>query len=185
MTKKSRLIAPPLVVGAIGVTTATLLRRMEVEYANQDTLSKSTVAAMYCTYSAYASALVWAGRRRVWPVQLPARPSRVTGTALAVAGSGIAVAGASLFGGGAEISGTKPEALHTHGIYRYSRNPQYLGLGLAATGVAIAARSAFSGLLAAGVWAVYRRWIPNEERHLTRIFGNEYLNYQVNAGRWL
>jgi protein-S-isoprenylcysteine O-methyltransferase Ste14 len=162
-----------------------VLRRMEAEYAETDTLSKPTVAAMYAAYGAHIAALAWSSSRRVWPARLPVGPCRIGGTALAAAGAGIALAGARPFGAGAQISGIVPGSLHATGIYRYSRNPQYLGLGLAATGIALLARSAFAGLLAAGVWAAYQRWIPSEERHLTRIFGKDYRNYEATVPRWL
>ncbi len=158
---------------------------MEGEYERSDTLSAPTVVAMYAAYGAHLAALVWAVNQRVWPVQLPLRACRIAGSMLTVLGVGIALAGARPFGAGAQISGILPGSLHTSGIYRYSRNPQYLGVGLAATATALAARSAFAGLLAAGVWASYRRWIPSEERHLTRIFGNDYADYRTRVRRWL
>lgn len=158
---------------------------MEHEYADNDTLSRRTVVAMYATYSAHVAALTWGCRHRTWPVSLPTSPSRLAGTAVALLGSGVAVAGARPFGAGKQLSGIEPGSLHTSGIYHYSRNPQYLGLGLAATGVAVAARSAFAGLIAAGVWVSYRRWIPSEERHLTRVFGEEYRRYTANVRRWI
>ncbi len=171
--------------GALTGAVALLLRRMEREYAATDTLSPRTVAAMYGTYGAVAAALVAAARRRTWPVPLPGGPSRTLGTAVAGAGAVVAVAGARPFGAGRQISGMDAGSLHTGGIYRYSRNPQYLGLGLAATGVALASRSTFAALLAAGVWAAYRRWIPNEERHLARAFGGSYRDYRARVRRWL
>lgn len=182
MIQRPRLLAPVLVAGVLAGVTGAVLRRMEAEYVSDDALSKSTVVMMYTTYSAYAAALLWAGSRRIWPVRLPVRPFRTAGKALAIAGSGIAFAGARPFGAGAQISGVESGSLHVAGAYRYSRNPQYLGLVLAATGTAVTARSAYAGLLAAGMWAAYRRWIPSEERHLTRVFGNEY---QARVGRWL
>lgn len=158
---------------------------MENEYAATDTLSTRTVVVMYAVYSAHTAALAWAAGRRIWPAPLPRRASRAVGTALITLGSGVALTGAEPFGAGKQISGIEPGSLHATGVYRYSRNPQYLGLGLAATGFAIAARSAFTGLVAAGVWTAYHRWIPNEERHLARVFGKEYLNYQNQVRRWL
>jgi protein-S-isoprenylcysteine O-methyltransferase Ste14 len=174
-----------LVAGVLAGTTTALLRRMEREYTETDTLSAPTVVTMYGTYGAYTMALAWAASQRVWPVRLPRRSCRTAGIVLAALGGGIALAGARPFGAGAQISGIAPGSLHVVGIYRYSRNPQYLGLGLAATGTALTTRSAFAGLLAAGVWAAYRRWIPSEESHLTRTFGNEYTDYQVRVRRWL
>lgn len=176
---------PLVAAGALAGATTALLHRMETEYTRSDTLSAPTVVTMYTVYGAHAAGLAWAARRRVWPVTLPARLCMTVGIGMAALGAGTALAGARPFGPGAQISGIEPGPLHLSGIYRYSRNPQYLGLGLVATGTAVAARSGFAGLLAAGVWAAYRRWIPSEECHLTRIFGNDYTLYRDQVRRWL
>ncbi len=181
----NRFTAPAFTAGVLGTATWAVLRRMEIEYSRQDTLSKPTVTAMYATYTAHAALLAWACAGRVWSVQLPCRSSRTVGTALALAGTGCALAGARPFGASAQLSGTDPGTLHATGIYRYSRNPQYLGLVMAAAGVALARRSVLAGLSAAGVWLVYRRWIPSEENHLTRTFGDRYLTYKSKVPRWL
>lgn len=177
--------APALVAGGLGFAAGSVLRRMEREYVHTDTLSTRAVAAMYATYGAHGAGLAWACAGRIWSVPCPSAPARIIGTSLTIAGGAAALAGARPFGAGRQISGIAPGSLHTGGIYRYSRNPQYLGLGLVATGAAIASRSAFAGLLAAGVWAAYRRWVPAEEQHLARIFGGEYTTYQDTTARWI
>jgi len=185
MSTKRKAIVPALVAGGLTAITVALLRRMEDEYADQDTLTTRTVSAMYATYCLHTTALAWATAKRIGPLPLPPRLARTSGTTLAMGGAGVVLAGARPFGASRQLSGMEPGALHTAGIYRYSRNPQYLGLGLVATGAAISARSAFATLLATGVWLAFRRWIPNEEHHLTRTFGQQYQNYRATAPRWL
>lgn len=185
MASTRELAAPVALAGALGAGIHRLLGRMEREYATRDTLTRVTVAAMYAGYGGYVAAMAWAAHARVWPMRLPARASRIGGLTLALTGLGTAVAGASPFGPSRQLSGIEPGSMHTGGVYRYSRNPQYLGLGLAATGSALAARSALTGLLAAGVWAAYRRWIPAEEHHLGRMFGQQYANYRARVRRWI
>jgi hypothetical protein len=85
---KTEAVGPALLAGALGASTVAVLRRMEDEYANGDTLSRGTVVAMYAAYSAYVAALAWACRRRSWPISLPTSPSRLAGTAVALLGSG-------------------------------------------------------------------------------------------------
>lgn len=89
------------------------------------------------------------------------------------------------FDSAAQLSGTETGTLHATGIYRVTRNPQYLGISMALAGVAVATRSAYTSLLAVGVTATYRRWIPVEERHLTRAFGDSYRRYRASSHRWL
>lgn len=185
MTKVGRRLVPALLAGTLGCSATGVLRRMEREYDSTDTLSPTTVAVMYATYVAHGVALAWACAGRVWPVPFPTRPSRIVGSSLAIGGGAAALVGATPFGFSKQISGISPGSLHMAGVYRYSRNPQYLGLVLAATGASIATRSVFVILLAAGLWAVYRRWIPTEEHHLARIFGTEYTTYQAATARWI
>lgn len=185
MMKSHRPLLRALLVSMLGCAATGVLRRMEHEYARTDTLSPPTVAVMYATYGAHSAALSWACARRVWPVPCPARSSQLLGTTLIAGGGAATLAGALPFGAGKQISGIVPGDLHTGGIYRYSRNPQYLGLGLAATGAAIASRSGLAGLLAAAVWVSYRWWIPTEEHHLVRTFGTEYITYQAGTARWV
>ena len=177
--------APLVVGGALGAGCATVVRRMEHEYADVGSLRPATVTAMYATYTGYAAAFAWALRRRTWPVPLPEPAAQAIGLTAAAVGGAAAIAGMSRFDSTAQISATDTGHLHTGGLYRWSRNPQYLGNGLLVSGAAVAGRSGFAGVLATGVWLIYRRWIPSEERHLSREFGDEYAAYRSRVRRWL
>ena len=93
------------------------------------------------------------------------------------------IAGMSRFDSAAQLSGTDTGTLHERGIYRYSRNPQYLGAVVGLAGISLATRSGLAALLTAGVLATYRRWIPSEERVLQRTF-DDYDRYAANVPRW-
>lgn len=87
------------------------------------------------------------------------------------------------------MSPTVPErvaALVTTGIYRWTRNPMYLGLVLAATGWALVLGNAvaFAGVPAL---AAYLRWfqIRPEERVLAGRFGADYAAYCARVRRWI
>lgn len=79
-----------------------------------------------------------------------------------------------------------PTALVAGGLYRFSRNPMYLGVVLILLGIA-----AFIGTLpaflapAAFFLAMHAAIIPAEEERLERIFGAEYRDYKRRARRWL
>lgn len=87
---------------------------------------------------------------------------------------------------------TRPEpwqpasALVVSGIYRFTRNPMYLGMALAALAVATFCQS-FSGvaltLVAAAI--IDRFVIRREEAYLQRRFGNEHQSYKQQVRRWL
>lgn len=76
--------------------------------------------------------------------------------------------------------------LATGGVYRFTRNPMYLGLLLL---------QASSGLLADSLWPLlvlpllglllHRGVVLREERYLARRFGQEYEDYRRRVRRWL
>lgn len=76
-------------------------------------------------------------------------------------------------------------ALVTGGIYRYSRNPAFLGFYLQYIGVMLM----YCNLLTAGftVFAItmLHLQILQEERYLTAAFGEEYLDYRRRVFRYL
>ena len=83
----------------------------------------------------------------------------------------------------------KPEtasALVVNGIYRYTRNPMYVGFGLALAGWAIylSAPLAFFGPVLFVWFITYFQIIP-EERVLREKFGQQFDVYQQRVRRWL
>lgn len=83
----------------------------------------------------------------------------------------------------------KPEAssaLVSSGVYRYSRNPMYLGFGvwLLAWSVFLASAWALVGVM---FFVLYmnRFQIEPEERALRESFGEAFLEYERRVRRWL
>ena len=79
-----------------------------------------------------------------------------------------------------------PQTLVTGGLYRYSRNPMYLGFALALAGVwlMLGALWPMAGLLAFLI--ITDRWyIRDEEEKLQTLFGRAYWDYQGKVRRWL
>ncbi|MBU0482532.1 MAG: isoprenylcysteine carboxylmethyltransferase family protein [Proteobacteria bacterium] len=72
------------------------------------------------------------------------------------------------------------------GIYRYSRNPMYLGILLVLAGAAIYS-GAFSTILVAAsfVWFINRFQIAPEEAALQNKFKESYRRYRQKVRRWL
>jgi protein-S-isoprenylcysteine O-methyltransferase Ste14 len=73
-----------------------------------------------------------------------------------------------------------------HGLYRFSRNPMYIGFAIATLGMAILLDSLWTlGCVPLGLLLVDRLIVAREERYLERKFGAEYLNYKSRVRRWL
>jgi protein-S-isoprenylcysteine O-methyltransferase Ste14 len=77
-------------------------------------------------------------------------------------------------------------ALITHGPYRFTRNPMYVGLVLILLGVAILQGSvgAFAPI-PPFIWIIRTSFILGEERFLENLFGNQYLDYKRSVRRWI
>jgi protein-S-isoprenylcysteine O-methyltransferase Ste14 len=75
--------------------------------------------------------------------------------------------------------------LHTSGIYRHSRNPQLVGGLLLVVGYAMLWPS-WTGALWASLWLpIAHLMVRGEEEHLTRTFGEEYLEYCWRTPRYI
>ena len=107
----------------------------------------------------------------------------------------IGAVGAAIIGSGIlgfVRAGNNPEpwkrdtAFVTSGLYRFTRNPMYLGMVLVQLGIACAALS-IGGLLSVPVamLLVARFVIAREERHLRATFGDEYRAYCERVRRWI
>jgi len=87
------------------------------------------------------------------------------------------------------VNPLKPEkssALVMSGIYRYTRNPMYLGLLLALLGWAFFLSNALAFLfLPAFILYMNRFQIAPEERVLASMFGQEFTAYLSKVRRWL
>jgi protein-S-isoprenylcysteine O-methyltransferase Ste14 len=74
----------------------------------------------------------------------------------------------------------------SHGPYRFSRNPMYIGFALVTLGIAVLVDCVWT-LLAVpiGLVLIDHLVITREERYLERKFGEEYLSYKHRVRRWL
>ena len=124
-----------------------------------------------------------------WPMRLPLGnwlEDRL-GWIAVIAGAVIILTALGLF----KRAGTdsKPwkasSALVTSGVYRWTRNPMYLGMALIYAGIAICADSVITLLLLVPVVVVIQRdVILREEAYMESRFGAEYLAYCARVRRW-
>ncbi|MDD1776477.1 MAG: isoprenylcysteine carboxylmethyltransferase family protein, partial [Candidatus Methanomethylicus sp.] len=72
----------------------------------------------------------------------------------------------------------------TKGTYRFSRNPQYLGMFLVLAGVGIAGSSWLLILVALAFLALLNASIVAEERYCLQRYGEAYREYMDSTHRW-
>jgi protein-S-isoprenylcysteine O-methyltransferase Ste14 len=71
------------------------------------------------------------------------------------------------------------------GIYRFSRNPMYLGLYLTFIGCIIYSLNPIYAALSLFIITVHHHITLNEEKAMCRIYGNEYKKYCAEVRRYL
>ena len=117
-----------------------------------------------------------------WPV--------LTGFSVVCIGAAISIAGIREF----KRAKTTVDPLHperassmvTTGVYRFTRNPMYLGILLALLGCFVGFGGVSAALgLPAFIWYITRFQIGPEERVLQAKFDSEYIAYKARARRWL
>lgn len=88
---------------------------------------------------------------------------------------------------GTHVEPWKPStALATGGLYRFSRNPIYVGFALAYVGFAVAMDSLITlALLLPCLVTIDRLVIVREETYLAARFGEAYADYRKAVRRWL
>lgn len=80
----------------------------------------------------------------------------------------------------------EPAVVVREGVYRFSRNPMYLGMLSVLTGVGIGLGNILAlSIVPVFVWIMTRWYIEREEQLLERRFGEQYLSYRQKVRRWI
>ena len=135
------------------------------------------------TVSTYVP-LVWAGNRP------PASG------VVAVLGGAVLALGAAVyawcvwdfatFGRGTPLPIDAPRRLVVRGLYRWTRNPMYVGVLTVILGWAVWFRAPVLVAYAAGVWGMFHSFVVfYEEPHLRALFGADYEAYCRRVRRWV
>jgi protein-S-isoprenylcysteine O-methyltransferase Ste14 len=81
---------------------------------------------------------------------------------------------------------SQPDRLVTDGLFRYTRNPMYLGLTIFLTGAWLLLGSLTPlGIVVAFLLIADRWYIAHEEQRLLDTFGATYAAYQARTPRWI
>jgi protein-S-isoprenylcysteine O-methyltransferase Ste14 len=99
----------------------------------------------------------------------------------------IMLAGGQFHKAGTPVPPIEPTSIIVStGVYRYSRNPMYLGMSLMMLGLAFVTTSLwFLVATPLAMVAVTKLAIEREEAYLERKFGRGYLDYKERVRRWL
>ncbi|HEY5549360.1 MAG TPA: isoprenylcysteine carboxylmethyltransferase family protein [Coriobacteriia bacterium] len=137
-----------------------------------------------------AAGLMWLVSALTPPLDIPAWPRLAGMLALLSTGLGLVImARVDLARAGTTFNPTAPDRtsnLVTSGVYRFTRNPMYLGMLLALFALAVWLSNPYSlALTALFVVYVNRFQIEPEERVLRVRFGPTYDAYVAEVRRWI
>jgi protein-S-isoprenylcysteine O-methyltransferase Ste14 len=122
----------------------------------------------------------------IWAFSVPL-PVQTAGTVLAAAGVVLFIAAVVTMRGNwrAGFDKNQNTSLVSNGIYRFSRNPAFVGFDLLYIGCALCFPNA--AMIAAAVIAVtaFHVQILGEETFLTEVFAREYTDYKSKVRRYL
>ncbi len=121
----------------------------------------------------------------IWSISLNEMATLIGGSAILGAGGAIMLAGMVEFRSLGRISGSETSELVTAGIYRWSRNPQYLGWFLVLLGISVIGSSGLALLYTMiGIVLFHYYTTQIEEPYLEQIFGEKYLMYKEETPRY-
>ena len=111
------------------------------------------------------------------------------GPLLIVVGLAIYIACVSDFmtiGGGTPAPIDPPRRLVMLGLYRYVRNPMYVGVGTVHAGEVVFTTAPLLASYTALVWLIWHLFVLfYEEPKLEQLFGDEYRAYRARVPRWV
>jgi len=124
----------------------------------------------------------------LWPVTVGGGYWRA-GIGLLLIGLGVFISASGAREFGRRETAVNPyypaSAVVQSGIYRYSRNPMYVGLTAVLLGVGLLINSLWSLLiLIPTLLIIYFGVILREEAYMEKMFGQEYLAYKKSVRRW-
>jgi protein-S-isoprenylcysteine O-methyltransferase Ste14 len=182
----SHTVFVAITIGALVMSVVALFSRGNLSPGEREDRGNRWVLAAFTVLSillAYLSA--YTDRHDIWTIG--GETVRWIGFALLIVGSIVRLW--PVFALGRRFSGLvaiqRDHQLATTGIYRYVRNPSYVGLLVASLGWALVFRAGVGVLLAALLLIPLVARIRSEERLLSEHFGTEYERYRARTWRLL
>lgn len=165
-----------------GITTNVLRRGKKSRRAYRVGVALGAVTNLTC--AAQFLSCFWRGY--MGPLAVP-RPLSLLGVVLMAAGDGLFIAAFVTMKNSwrAGIDENQRTELVTGGIYRFSRNPAFAGFDLLYLGSVLALGNLALLAAACAAVAMIHLQILEEEKHLTKMFGEDYRRYAETVRRYL
>lgn len=165
----------------LGVACRRMLARDRKLSGRTSALTSKLIWVIYSAFTAIVAFAAWQG---VWPLAIPYAVLPAAGAVLLLIGLTLLVSGLTAFSSLARATGRDQSRLTRSGVYRWTRNPQNVGWALGLLGLALLGRSGLALLLAGAFWLLFWAYLPTEEKHLERLFGDEWRAYAESTPRF-
>lgn len=158
--------------------------KVKKDYETRKKLSTLTVTCVWMLYFVYTAVVIYASYSSLWPIGIDGAISLTLGIIFGTIG--ILFIGFSLweFRSFKKMSGMETNRVIASGIYRWSRNPQNVGLVLFLLGISFWGASLGALLLVAVFAGVFHSYVPIEEKYLSEALGKEYDAYCTAVPRY-
>ncbi len=134
----------------------------------------------------YHLAVILSSLYGLWLIPIDKRFALTGGFVLIVVGIVVLATGMIEFRSLRRSCGQDISRLITTGIYRWSRNPQFIGCLFYLLGIALVGRSGLAFVLIGAAVIVIDLYTTRlEEPYLERLYGEEYRLYRSRVGRWI
>ncbi len=155
-------------------------------YDKGDPYTTKLLTVWFVMWAFHHTPVILASVYGVWPLPINKIVAGAGGAIIFLSGIIILTAGMGTFGSYDRSAGKDTSKLITGGIYRWSRNPQFIGWGLILLGVSFAGPSGFALALTI-LFMMVLHWytVRLTEPYLERLHGEAYLVYKSKAARWI
>lgn len=163
-----------------------LLRKIHSDYKTKAELSIKSVIFVYIFFGLFTMTILNAALYTRWIFAPDNLLYRLLGYVFTAAGVLIIAEAFIEFGSFKRVSGLQADEVVSTGVYRFSRNPQYLAIFLFLTGFSLCYRSIIAFvLIPVFLMIVHVIIIPGEERYLNKELGESYFQYKNKVRKWL
>ncbi|MEC4684178.1 MAG: isoprenylcysteine carboxylmethyltransferase family protein [Nitrospirota bacterium] len=155
-------------------------------YDKKGTYTNKLLSLWFAMWAFHHIPLILASFYGVWPILIDKTFAMAGGLILFVIGAIILPMGMIEFRSLRRSTGQDISKLITTGIYRWSRNPQFVGWFFMLFGISLAGRSGLAFALT-GVFAIviYLYTILLAEPYLESLYGEEYRLFKLRTARWI
>lgn len=155
-------------------------------YDKEEIFTNKLLIAWYTMWTFHHIPVALASFFAIWLIPVNRALALICGLIIFVVGAVILPLGMIEFRSLRRSTGQDVSKLITTGIYRWSRNPQFIGWFFLLLGISIAGRSGFALALTAGFMIVLHLFtVTLAEPYLEHLYGEEYRLYKSNTPRYI